>query len=307
MRTLDISTPGSRLGSDGRRLVVDRPDLPTVGVSIEDLDLVVIEVPAVAVTGAALAALAESGVPAMVCDAGHRPVGWLHPVGAREHVVGARAPKQASMPQRTRDRLWADIVRAKIARQADLLDEAGGHAARLRQLVRSVRPDDPANIEATAARIYWPGLFGADFRRRGDDRRVQALDYGYAVLRGIVCRAIVAAGLHPALGLHHSRAGNSFALADDLIEPYRPIVDCVVLREEAGSIRATDMKRRMAAVGEEGAVIAGQRLRVRAAVELTVESLARIIDDGRGRLALPEALFNPSPATSSEPAGCGDA
>ncbi|MBI1209572.1 MAG: type II CRISPR-associated endonuclease Cas1 [Azospirillum sp.] len=290
MRTLDIATPGSRVGLDGSRLTVDRPEKPRVGVAIEDIDLVVLEVPAVAVTGAALAALAKAGIPAMVCDAGHRPVGWLQPVGAREHVIAARAHRQAALPARTRGRLWADIVRAKLGRQAEVLAEAGGHAARLHQLVRTVKPADPSNVEATAARIYWPGLFGADFRRRSEDPRAGALDYGYAVLRAIVCRAVVAAGLHPGVGLHHARAANPFALADDLIEPFRPVVDRIVLRFGPRIPGTAEMKQRMAAVGEEACRSGGESVRCRSAVQTAVDSLARIIDDGRGRLALPDAL-----------------
>ena len=106
MRTLDVSSHGARLGCKGNLLVVEPPDRPPVGIPLEDLDLVVIQVPAVAVSGSALAALAEAGVPAMICDAKHQPVGWLHPVGARACITGARAAGQAGMAQRTRDRLW---------------------------------------------------------------------------------------------------------------------------------------------------------------------------------------------------------
>lgn len=296
MFTLDVSTHGSRLGCNGGRLMVEPPDRPPVGVPVEDIDLVVLEVPAVAVTGAALAALAEAGVPAMICDHSHRPIGWFHPVGVQPCFATERASKQAGMPQRTRDRLWAQLVRSKIGRQAEVLAEAGGREPRLRQLVRQVKPGDPSNVEATAAQIYWPDLFGPDFRRQGENPESHALNYGYAVLRGIVCRALVASGLHPGLGLHHSASGNPFALADDLIEPFRPLVDRAVLRLGRPLPAMPRVKAAMACMGEAACLAEGQRQRCRAAVQAAVASLVRVVDDGTGRLVLPDALAEPPDA-----------
>lgn len=157
-------------------------------------------------------------------------------------------------------------------------------------MIRQVTPGDPANVEATAAQIYWPDLFGPDFRRRSDTPRTQALDYGYAVLRGIVCRSLVASGLHPGLGLHHSVSGNPFALADDVIEPFRPIVDRIVLRLGEPMPSLPELKAAMAAVGEAACIVGGKTLRCRAAVQAAVASLVRVVDDGSGRLDLPEGL-----------------
>jgi CRISPR-associated protein Cas1 len=129
-----------------------------------------------------------------------------------------------------RKRLWRQIVRAKIMAQAALLVELRGRDFGLGVLARHVRSGDPANIEARAARRYWPAVFAdLNFRRQRDNEDQNVLlNYGYAVLRAIVARAISAAGLHPSLGIHHHNRYDAFCLADDLMEPFRPAVDHAV-------------------------------------------------------------------------------
>ena len=121
---------------------------------------------------------------------------------------------------------WQKIVAAKICNQGAVLQSAGHEAGAFEMLARKVRSGDPDNLEAQAARRYWPMLMGEEFRRNRDGGGINGLlNYGYTVLRAIISRAICAAGLHPTLAIHHSNQGNAFALADDLMEPYRPLVD----------------------------------------------------------------------------------
>ena len=134
--------------------------------------------------------------------------------GNFEQASRLQAQAAATLP--TRKRLWAELVRQKVAVQAQALEDGGGpDAARLQTLARSVRSGDPDNVEAQAARLYWPRLMGADFRR---DREAEglntALNYGYAVLRAGMSRAVVTAGLSPTLGLHHRSRLNRFAGSD---------------------------------------------------------------------------------------------
>ena len=131
-----------------------------------------------------------------------------------------------------RKQLWRQIVASKINMQASLLDSFGAPEAQpLKFMARRVRSGDPDNLEAQAARRYWPALLGPDFRRDRNANGANALlNYGYAVMRATVARAVLGAGLHPSIGLHHKSSINSFALADDLIEPFRPLVDAVVRR-----------------------------------------------------------------------------
>jgi CRISPR-associated protein Cas1 len=128
-------------------------------------------------------------------------------------------------------RLWAQLVRAKILAQSGALAAVGAPSGGFYLLSRKVRSGDPDNVEAEAARRYWPLLFGSDFRRDTDANDINGLlNYGYAVLRAGVARAVMAAGLHPGFGLMHSNRSNPMVLVDDLMEPFRPTVDREVRR-----------------------------------------------------------------------------
>ncbi len=302
MRVVEIVSHGATIVLDGNLLRINLRGERLGALPIRDLDIVVMQIPAVAITGAALAALAEAGVMLMACDERHLPVAWLHPLTAAKVFDPLRARRQAGMTERARARLWRDLVTAKIMAQADLLRDNGKPDAPLRNLALAVAPGDPGNLEAQAAQKYWPSLFGEGFRRRGETPVVQALDWGYAVLRGIVARALVAAGLYPAIGLHHIAAGNAYNLADDLIEPYRPIVD----RRVAGIFRNEDApmakwKADLAQCGDHPVESAGRALRARSAIGESVASLVRIVDSGKGRLQLPDAILEERHASRLAP------
>jgi len=180
----------------------------------------------ISLTQPVLAALAEAGGVCIVCDSASRPIGLLAPlIGHHRQTQRLAAQARASVPMRKR--LWKQIVRSKIAAQAYTLQQVHGRDFGLRRLIPLVRSGDPANREAQASQRYWRRLFNdPQFRRdpqRPDQNRF--LNYGYAVLRAMTARALCAAGLHPSLGIHHHRRDNPFCLADDLMEPFRPLVD----------------------------------------------------------------------------------
>lgn len=143
-------------------------------------------------------------------------------------------------------RLWAEIVKVKLQQQASCLDAVGADGLQLMQLARKVRAGDPDNYEAQGARRYWGQLFGEDFRREQNGDGINAmLNYGYTVLRATTARAVVAAGLHPTLGLHHSNEGNPMRLVDDLMEPFRPVIDlCVWQLVKQGEALVTPSSKR---------------------------------------------------------------
>jgi CRISPR-associated protein Cas1 len=144
---------------------------------------------------------------------------------------------QANAPAPLKKRLWQQIVQAKILAQGATLAAVGAEAGGFRLLARKVRSGDPDNVEAEAARRYWPLLLGNTFRRDQDGDGLNGLlNYGYAVLRAATARAVMAAGLHPSLGLMHSNRGNALVLVDDLMEPFRPVVDRVVHRLKSDGI-----------------------------------------------------------------------
>ncbi len=210
---------------------------PTVEITIPvgELSCVVLAHPQVYLTQPAMAALMEAGCPLVVCDANHMPAGMMLPLKANT-LQTQRMLAQAATPRPVRKRLWQQIVRWKVRAQARVLASVHGDDGGLFALAETVRSGDPANVEAQAAARYWPLLFHDPlFRRRFDaPDQNRLLNYGYAVLRAAVARAICAAGLHPTLGLHHHHRENPYCLADDLMEPYRPLIDAEVREIVAG-------------------------------------------------------------------------
>ncbi|MBN1589085.1 MAG: type II CRISPR-associated endonuclease Cas1 [Pirellulales bacterium] len=225
-RILDFSVAPARLRVRHRQLLIQRDDEPEQTVPLAELAVVLVAHPQVTYSQAVLSGLASSGGTFVACDRQNLPVGMFLPL-VGHFAQAQRFAAQARLSLPTRKRLWRQLVRAKIKAQAETLEELHGTDHGLEKLVPLVRSGDPANVEARAARRYWSRLFvDVDFRRhRENEDQNLLLNYGYAVLRAIVARAICGAGLHPSLGLHHHNRSNAFCLADDLMEPFRPTVD----------------------------------------------------------------------------------
>lgn len=224
-RIVEISDDRRHLSKHRGFLVVESGATEIARVPLDDILAVVANGHGITYTNNVLVALAERAVPFVLCGSDHKPVGMLLPVTANyEQTSRIRAQLGCSLPRRKR--LWQQIVRAKVAAQASALKSLGLNDTPLRALVRVIKSGDVTNVEAQAARRYWSTLFGTEFRRdREADGINSLLNYGYAVLRSACARAVLAAGLHPSIGLHHSNAQNPFCLADDLLEPFRPLVD----------------------------------------------------------------------------------
>lgn len=177
-----------------------------------------------------LVRLAEQNAPLVICGANHAPVAVLISLDGH-HLQGDIITAQAQIKQSASDRLWKEIIQAKITQQAEVIATLGQPDAPLRYWAKSVKNGDPENCEGQAARYYFQNFFGKDFRRDRDQAGINAmLNYGYTILRSAVIRAIVGAGLHPSLALHHCNQYNSMRLADDLMEPFRPLVDFCVFK-----------------------------------------------------------------------------
>ena len=230
-RVVDIS-------EDDRVLSLSRGSLKVSGgegelgrVPLSDIQCVLVHGHSAMLSLSLGAALAEAGIPLVLCGRNHAPVALSLPVSGNFEQA-ARLTAQASLSLPRRKQLWRRLVMAKIASQARALEISGhpGHAG-LARLAKSVRSGDPDNVEARAARFYWRRLMGGGFRRDPDGDGLNAhLNYGYAVVRAAMARAVVGAGLAPGLGLHHRSRLNAFQLVDDLMEPFRPLVDRVVWR-----------------------------------------------------------------------------
>lgn len=197
-------------------------------IPLDDIAAVIANAYGLTYTNNLLVALAERGVPFVLCGANHNAVGMLLSLDGH-HVQARRFDAQIAAKLPLNKRLWAALVRAKLEQQAATLKATGVPPAPLSALIRKVKSGDPGNIEAQGARRYWGLLMGTDFRRdqNANDANAQ-LNYGYTILRSATARAVVAAGLHPSIGLHHSNDSNPMRLVDDLMEPFRPIVDLKV-------------------------------------------------------------------------------
>ena len=193
----------------------------------------------------------------------------------------------------TRKRLWAAIVKAKLLNQAAVLAAIGAPDAPLSLLARKVKSGDPENAEAQGARKYWGLLMGPLFKRDQQADGVNAmLNYGYTVLRAATARAIVAAGLHPSLGLHHSHDNNAMRLVDDLMEPFRPIIDLAVwqlLAKGVSTINA-DSKRELVQSLYLDLQTDSGKTPVLVAIQKLATSLAQVLLKERQSLELP-SLF----------------
>ncbi|MFO0226641.1 MAG: type II CRISPR-associated endonuclease Cas1, partial [Planctomyces sp.] len=197
--------------------------------------------PQMSYSQAVLAELLNTGGIFVVCNQQRMPVGMLLPLGGHG-TQSAFFRQQSELSQPRQKQLWKSVVQAKIAMQAMLLVRETGTDFGLTRMISTVRSGDSSNVEATAAVRYWKAVFGPEFRRdRGNEGLNGLLNYGYAVLRAMTARAICAAGLHPTLGIHHCNQYNSWCLADDLMEPYRPVVDRAVLHISRGGEADLDL------------------------------------------------------------------
>lgn len=228
-RVVDIETDGLFLATQRGFLTVSAAGEEKGRIALDDIGALIVHAHGTSWSNSVMLRLSERAVPIVICGPNHAPVAcvWLLQGHYRQ---GARMRAQLGASRPLAKQLWRQIVAAKIRMQGYVLSMAGKEAGAFDLLARKVRSGDPDNVEAQAARRYWKALFGPDFSRDRDADGANALlNYGYTVLRAVVSRAICAAGLHPTIGVFHANRANAFALSDDLMEPYRPLVDRLVL------------------------------------------------------------------------------
>ena len=249
-RVVDLSTDGLHVAIHRGFLTVSKDRKELGRVALDDIGGVIAHAHGLTWSNTVFTRLSERSVPVVLCAQNHAPVACIWPLEGN-HLQGARLNAQVDASRPVATRLWRGIVIAKIRMQGSVLASVGADARPFDMLARKVRSGDPDNIEAQAARRYWQALMGPDFRRdQSGDGANALLNYGYTVLRACVSRGICAAGLHPSIGLYHANRGNAFALADDLMEPYRPIVDRAVynLTKDGAAEVTPDVKRALAAL-----------------------------------------------------------
>lgn len=228
-RTLMFSNP-AYLSHKNNQMVISFPDKEDRTVPIEDIGVVVLESQQITISHGCMAALLRNNVALISCDQTHMPTGLLLPLdGGSTQTERFRYQIEASLP--LKKQLWQQTIQQKIYNQARVLEELGLEANNILRWSRSVRSGDPDNYEGRAAAFYWQNIFSEfmDFNRsRTGEPPNNLLNYGYAILRAIVARALVSSGLLPTLGIFHRNKYNAYCLADDIMEPYRPYVDQIV-------------------------------------------------------------------------------
>lgn len=219
------------------QLMVRLEDIDTKQISefsrpIEDIGIIVIDTGKVTITTSLMSVLLENKVALVMCDKKYMPSGLLLPlVGHTEQSERYEAQINASQP--LRKQLWAQTVSKKIRNQAAVLKKANDtEIGNMLAWASEVKSGDPNNLEGRAAAYYWRNLFTecpGFVRRQEGELPNSLLNYGYAILRAVIARSLVASGLIPTLGIHHTNKYNAYCLADDIMEPYRPYVDLMVI------------------------------------------------------------------------------
>jgi CRISP-associated protein Cas1 len=290
-RVVEIATDGRQLSVYRGFLVIGESGAEIGRVALDEVAAVVANAHGLGYTNNALVELSRRGVPVVLCGANHMPAAIVWPVDAH-HLQTGRMNNQIAASLPLKKRLWAQLVRAKILAQGATLAAVGAPSGGFYLLSRKVRSGDPDNVEAEAARRYWRLLLGPDFHRDKNGPGINGLlNYGYAVLRAGVARAVMAAGLHPGFGLKHSNRSNPMVLVDDLMEPFRPVVDREVRRIVGHGISEVDSEAKAAlarimiidlptALGMSPLMICAERL---------AQSLARAFAGESDRLDLPRA------------------
>ncbi len=225
----------------------------------------------------------------VICGSNFSPVAFLWTVEGH-HQQSARIETQINSSAPKSKQLWKQIVRAKISQQAAILAILGRNNASLVKMIGKVRSGDPDNIEAQAARRYWPLVFGDQFLRDQTAGGINAmLNYGYTIIRSAMARSIMAAGLHPSIGIHHSNIYNPLRLVDDLMEPFRPFVDLAVyqLVKEGHSTVTPDVKARLVSLLDIEVLAKTGTTSFRAAIQNMAVSLAHIFEGLHNTLECP--------------------
>ena len=305
-KTLYFGNP-AYLSYKQKQLVIKKPDanndLPDFGIPdaftviktipVEDIGVVILDHQQITITQALMSALLDNNSAIVTCDSKHLPTGlFLSLSGNSVQNERFRSQLEASLP--LRKQLWQQTVECKIRNQASMLYySTGEHHNNMFVWAGSVKSGDSGNLEARAAAYYWKTLFPENpgfIRGQYEDDPNNLLNYGYAILRAIVARALVGSGLLPTFGIHHHNRYDAYCLADDIMEPYRPFVDKVIidlLKQGFGTNLSPMMKQKLLALPTEEVLIDGTRRPLMVAVSQTTASLAKCFNGELRKIIYP--------------------
>jgi CRISPR-associated protein Cas1 len=261
--------------------------------SIEDVGVVVLDNSQITISHNAIKALLGNKAAIISCDDRHMPNSLTLPLeGHTEQSERYRYQIDASLP--LKKNLWQQTIIAKIRNQKSVLDILERPSKRLDVLVKRVTAGDPDNIEGQAAAYYWSTFIDGFLRDRYGEPPNGLLNYGYAIVRAMVARALVASGLLPTLGIHHKNKYNAYCLADDIMEPYRPFVDLIAydlfVNDGHDTFLSTTAKKRLLAVATVDALFGEKKSPLMVGISLTTSSLANCFLGNRRKIIYPKII-----------------
>lgn len=275
-RILQITKP-CKLSVKNRQLVYEPFEDEALKLPLEDISVIVLENKQILFSSSLLSELPEYDVVLFSCDASHLPSGVFFPYHNHSRY-SETAWIQLESSEPLKKRLWQEVVKAKINNQAAVLEALNlDGAKKLREIAKQVQSGDAKNAEAYAANLYWKYLF-KNFNRNDEGNIINsALNYGYAIIRGAMARAVVGAGLMPCLGIHHANKLNQFNLADDLMEPFRPFVDYQVAVMDWKDVKklTPELKNRLISVMTTNCLLNNEEISLLYSTEIMATSAAK--------------------------------
>lgn len=292
-RTLYFGNP-AYLSIKMDQLVVSLPTSDQVStIPIEDIGMVILDQQQLTITHEVIRRLQDNKAVILSCNASHMPQGMMLPLeGNYTQSEIQRYQVEATVP--LKKQLWQQTIIAKIKNQQQLLDNLGIASERFEVLKKRVKSGDPDNIEGQAAAYYWPKIFDGFIRDRYGDPPNHLLNYGYAIVRAMMARALLSSGLLPTLGIFHKNKYNAYCLADDIMEPYRPFVDQVVYRiyEDEGVqySMSNEAKKRLLSIATEDIYIGKRRSPLMVGMSMTTKSLAECFQGKKRKIIYPRLV-----------------
>jgi len=266
-------------------------------IPIEDIGIVILDNPQITLTHALMVALSENNAAVISCNGSHLPYSLMLPMHSH-HAFTEKMSRQIESSLPLRKNMWMQTVVAKIRNQAALLNALGEDNKRLLRLAEKVKSGDPENVEGQAASYYWDRLFILSegfMRHRSGPPPNNLLNYGYAVLRAVIARNLSASGLFLALGIHHHNKYNPYCLADDIMEPFRPFVDALVLEvmQEQDDISelTPGIKKKLLSVPTVDIRIDGEKSPLMVGAQRTSASVAACFEGSARKILYPETPF----------------
>lgn len=278
--------------TDGLQPQKDKPTIERTA-PIEDIGVVILDHKQITITQALIAALLENNVALITCDEQHMPTGLMLPLEGN-HLQHERFMNQIKASEPLRKNLWQQTVQQKIRNQAEVLASVGCENKNMLKWAVDVRSGDNTNLEGRAAVYYWKNVFRQypNFVRGQDGAYPNnLLNYGYAIVRALMARSLMAAGLLPTFGIHHHNRYNSFCLADDIMEPYRPYVDKYIV-DIIDNITTTELnhnlKQHLLSLPVSEVLMEGKRRPMMLAIQATANSLQRCFSGESRKILYPE-------------------